>query len=233
MRSDRAPSERLVLAWSMLVQAILFSGLVLPVVAVESTDGGVGSVVTAELTGSGTISVRAPAPLDIGASRRGNTPTIKVAGDHAPAGNVACGSNWTKNSFWNHSKCPGTKCCNTYWGAQTAESCCQQCGATGIGSEPCVAWEWTADAATCYVCTKAVLPFREVMTGHTTGCVGPASECSAVGHPVVHQPPTQSLHAHVTRQGMTLGNGTFMLDGQPIRLFAGSLQHFRMHPNHW
>jgi hypothetical protein len=33
--------------------------------------------------------------------------------------------------------------------------------------------------------------------------------------------------------GMTVGNGTFLLDGQPIRLFAGSLQHFRMHPDHW
>ena len=28
-------------------------------------------------------------------------------------------------------------------------------------------------------------------------------------------------------------NGTFLLNGSPIRLFAGSLQHFRIHPDHW
>ena len=28
-------------------------------------------------------------------------------------------------------------------------------------------------------------------------------------------------------------NGTFLLNGAPIRLFAGSLQHFRIHPDHW
>ena len=33
--------------------------------------------------------------------------------------------------------------------------------------------------------------------------------------------------------GFALGNGTFLLDGSPIRLFAGSVQHFRIHPNHW
>lgn len=193
----------------MLVQATLCSGFVhlLFVAAVGSSDGAVtGSLYT------------------------------RVASKVEPqSGGMACGSNWTEDSFWNHSKCSGTKCCNTYWGAQTAASCCLQCGATGIGSEPCVAWEWTADADTCYVCTKAVLPFREFMTGHTTGCVGSAGECSAADHTVVHRPPaTQGASpVRVTQQGMTLGNGTFLLDGQPTRLFAGSLQHFRMHPNHW
>ena len=35
------------------------------------------------------------------------------------------------------------------------------------------------------------------------------------------------------QSGMRVGNRTFLLDGKPIRLFAGSLQHFRMHPDHW
>lgn len=35
------------------------------------------------------------------------------------------------------------------------------------------------------------------------------------------------------QNGMHLGNGTFMLNGKEIRLFAGSLQHFRIHPDHW
>lgn len=97
-----------------------------------------------------------------------------------------------------------------------------------------MAWEWTADAATCYVCTKAVLPFREVLTGHTTGCVGSAAECSASDHTADHKQPTaETIASRDSRRGMTLGNGTFLLDGEPIRLFAGSLQHFRMHPDHW
>eukprot|EP00039_Didymoeca_costata_P032588 m.38438 g.38438 ORF g.38438 m.38438 type:complete len:754 (+) comp9436_c0_seq1:413-2674(+) len=33
--------------------------------------------------------------------------------------------------------------------------------------------------------------------------------------------------------GFQLGNGTFLLNGDPIRLYAGSLQHFRIHPQHW
>jgi hypothetical protein len=53
--------------------------------------------------------------------------------------------------------------------------------------------------------------------------------CVAAGflaHPTAGPPPPQ-------RVGMSLGNGTFLLDGKPIRLFSGSLQHFRIHPDHW
>jgi hypothetical protein len=34
-------------------------------------------------------------------------------------------------------------------------------------------------------------------------------------------------------QGFTIGNGTFLLDGAPMRLFGGSLQHFRIPDQHW
>jgi beta-galactosidase len=33
--------------------------------------------------------------------------------------------------------------------------------------------------------------------------------------------------------GFKLGNGTFVLNGEPMRLFTGALQHFRIHPAHW
>lgn len=33
--------------------------------------------------------------------------------------------------------------------------------------------------------------------------------------------------------GFTLGNGTFLLDGKPFRIFGGSLQHFRTPTAHW
>jgi beta-galactosidase len=36
-----------------------------------------------------------------------------------------------------------------------------------------------------------------------------------------------------TVAGFDISNGTFVLNGTPIRLFAGSLQHFRIHPQHW
>ena len=45
------------------------------------------------------------------------------------------------------------------------------CCGVGIGSAPCAVWEWTSDANTCYMCTKEVVPYREKMEGHTTGCV--------------------------------------------------------------
>ena len=35
------------------------------------------------------------------------------------------------------------------------------------------------------------------------------------------------------QQGFAVGNGTFLLNGAPFRVFAASLQHFRIHPNHW
>jgi len=111
---------------------------------------------------------------------------------------ATCGSNWTSNSFWNHSKCSGGKCCDTYWGAQSPASCCAQCRATGIGSEPCAAWEWTAHAATCYVCTKVVLPFREAMAGHTTGCVKTAGRSTSKSHVTVAAPRSPD-HAVVPR----------------------------------
>jgi hypothetical protein len=36
-----------------------------------------------------------------------------------------------------------------------------------------------------------------------------------------------------TYEGFKIANGSFTLNGAPIRLFAGSLQHFRIHPDHW
>ena len=60
-----------------------------------------------------TIVVGTPTTAAIAAAGDGSTkdspPTDKLAGDDLPSAAVpVCGSNWTKNSFWNHSKCPGT-----------------------------------------------------------------------------------------------------------------------------
>ena len=86
----------------------------------------------------------------------------------------SCGSNGTENTFWNASRCRSGRCCDTYWGAARPADCCEQCLATGIGNAPCAAWEWTASASVCYACTTKVLPFREPMRGHHTGCASPA-----------------------------------------------------------
>ena len=45
-----------------------------------------------------------------------------------------------------------------------------------------------------------------------------------------------AIAAHVftaVLPGFQIANGSFTLNGVPTRLFAGSLQHFRIHPDHW
>ena len=46
---------------------------------------------------------------------------------------------------------------------------------------------------------------------------------------------THSTRARAQRgsSGFEARNGSFWLHGVRVRLFAGSLQHFRIHPDHW
>ena len=95
------------------------------------------------------------------------------------AASPACVSDPQNGTFWDHTKCssgPGTNaCCATVWSPTTAVECCQNCQNSAFGFE-CVAWEWYAAGAACYVCSKEVLPHRGNKTGHTTGCL--AGLCS-------------------------------------------------------
>jgi hypothetical protein len=102
---------------------------------------------------------------------------VAVQTDQARASPQVCGANLTGGSFWNHSRCT-TACCATYWGASHPAECCEQCRATGIGPRMCAAWEWTAEANTCYLCTREVLAYRGRLVGHITGCVD-ASSCNS------------------------------------------------------
>jgi hypothetical protein len=49
----------------------------------------------------------------------------------------------------------------------------------------------------------------------------------------VQSPQRPSVASASDQSGFRVGNRTFLLDGKPIRLFAGSLQHFRIHQQHW
>ena len=85
---------------------------------------------------------------------------------------LACVSNTRNDSFWDHTRCrsgPGTNaCCATVWSPTNAAECCKNCRSSAFGFE-CMAWEWDAAGAACYVCSNEVLPFRGNMSGHTTG----------------------------------------------------------------
>ena len=50
---------------------------------------------------------------------------------------------------------------------------------------------------------------------------------------LVHAQAPAPAAAADDHSGFRVGNRTFLLDGEPVRLFAGSLQHFRIHPDHW
>ena len=93
---------------------------------------------------------------------------------------------------------------------------------------------------------SAMMPRRSIML--LIGCGSLVCICCA--NPVLPPPidaPREESDAGAQRMGsyhsggggggggagFTVGNGTFLLDGAPIRLFAGSLQHFRIHPAHW
>ena len=101
-----------------------------------------------------------------------------AAADLPAVAAAPCGSNLTNNTFWNHSKCSG-HCCDTRWGVGTPAGCCFVCQSTGIGTEPCALWEWSADAAVCYVCTEEAARYRGAMAGHVTGCTN-AKSCAGL-----------------------------------------------------
>jgi hypothetical protein len=78
------------------------------------------------------------------------------------------------STFWDHTKCPDPHdCCTTDWNAEGPDDCCQRCE----GNSTCAAWEWFGSdplAPACYLCSKAVLPFRthtdSADSTHVTGC---------------------------------------------------------------
>jgi hypothetical protein len=85
-------------------------------------------------------------------------------------GKDTCGSNHTANTWFNATKCKSGHCCDGYFAVDKPGDCCMQCQSTGIGTAPCVVWEWSQQDAACYVCTTEALRYREPMRGHMTGC---------------------------------------------------------------
>jgi hypothetical protein len=107
---------------------------------------------------------------------------------------LACVSNTRNDSFWDHTRCrsgPGTNaCCATVWSPTNAAECCKNCRSSAFGFE-CMAWEWDAAGAACYVCSNEVLPFRGNMSGHTTGVLNltAAAALPHSGAPLLRSPP--------------------------------------------
>ena len=131
-----------------------------------------------------------------------------------------CPPGWAPHDpgFWsNPSPVCADRLCNTRGSGcedntnTTAAACAQKCTLT----KGCLAFEIYQQAPkACYIFLGALAqPFSPNVDSFT--CVRSSS----------HKPAASA--------GFQLGNGTFLLNGAPIRLFAGSLQHFRIHPQHW
>ena len=106
----------------------------------------------------------------------------------------------------------------------TLALCARKCNLT----EGCLAFEVYQGAAAARRCFTFIdelkLPFI------------PVASCSNCVRNKHSAPPRRQLLASdggPTLPGFKLGHGTFLLNGEPIRLFAGALQHFRIHPDHW
>jgi hypothetical protein len=110
--------------------------------------------------------------------------------------------------------------------------CAQKCKAT----TGCLAFEVFENESCWIFVDKLKLPFNPY-PGCLT-CVRNLIDASAVeaAASAAAVPPASVTYPN-TVSGFQLGNGTlagtFVLNGAPIRLFAGSLQHFRIHPDHW
>lgn len=59
----------------------------------------------------------------------------------------------------------------------------------------------------------------------------PNTDCLTCVKPTSATPNREA--SPVSTQGFSVGNGSFLLNGKPMRLFAGSLQHFRIPDQHW
>eukprot|EP00040_Diaphanoeca_grandis_P018362 m.96559 g.96559 ORF g.96559 m.96559 type:complete len:137 (-) comp26904_c0_seq1:163-573(-) len=77
-----------------------------------------------------------------------------------------CGTNFTDNTFWDHTKCAGV-CCTTFFSAEGPDDCCMRCQLNAT----CAVWEWGGDEAVCYMCTAEVVPHRGQLYNHVSGCV--------------------------------------------------------------
>jgi len=107
----------------------------------------------------------------------------------------------------------------------TAPLCAQKCKAT----TGCLAFELFASEA-CYIfLNKLGEPF--VPNDQCLTCVlnRPTERQKATD---LHEASDSSSSPN-TAAGFEIRNGTFLLNSKPIRLFAGALQHFRIHPQHW
>ena len=110
----------------------------------------------------------------------------------------------------------------------TSELCGRKCDLT----KGCLAFEiFEVAPKSCYIFVGELqAPFYPVAQCFT--CVRNSTGTTVHARPVS---PRRQLAASTkpALTGFRLGNGQFLLNGKPIRLFAGSLQHFRIHPQHW
>ena len=133
---------------------------------------------------------------------------------------------WSNPQPCGHYPAPAN-CTATDTANGTAVLCGKKCKAT----EGCLAFEvFQGSPATCHTFVGSLAPpFTPEPAAACLTCVVETPLATTV----TTSAPREKKQTTTPTSGFQVGNGTFLLNGSPIRLFTGSLQHFRIHPQHW
>jgi len=156
----------------------------------------------------------------------------------APPTPRACPSGWTPHDggFWANLD-PCNECPHDHVN-DTSDLCAAKCTHT-IGCEAFEVYNGPDDAASCFIfvgglkppftanpdCLTCVKPPATTLRGQVDARPSSALARAERG---VRQRTRKGFPAATQQLGFSLGNGTFLLDGNPFRILAGSLQHFRI-----